>query len=267
MEAAAKQQKHFVLVHGACHGAWCWYKLKPLLESGGHRVTAVDLLASGVNTAAKSIQEVRSLYEYSLPLLETLKLLPEGEKVILVGHSLGGLSLALAMDKFPDKIAVAVFLTAFMPDSLHKPSYVLEQFWKRTSPEIWLDTKFESYGTPEKPLTSMFFGPKCLASSLYQLCSIEDLTLAKMLVRPGSLFLEDLASSNNLSTEGFGSVRRVFVVCDEDKAITPEFQLWMIDNTGSSVEVKEIKGADHMPMLCKPRELCDCLLEIATEHS
>ncbi|KAL7240066.1 hypothetical protein ACSBR2_005848 [Camellia fascicularis] len=39
---AAKQQihTHFVLVHGACHGAWCWYKLKPLLESHGHKVTA-----------------------------------------------------------------------------------------------------------------------------------------------------------------------------------------------------------------------------------
>lgn len=30
------------------------------------------------------------------------------------------------MEKFPEKISVAVFLTAFMPDTIHPPSYVLE---------------------------------------------------------------------------------------------------------------------------------------------
>ncbi|GLT49958.1 hypothetical protein SLA2020_234790 [Shorea laevis] len=35
MEGA--KQSHFILVHGVCHGAWSWYKLKPLLESAGHR--------------------------------------------------------------------------------------------------------------------------------------------------------------------------------------------------------------------------------------
>ncbi|KAI5673604.1 hypothetical protein M9H77_13968 [Catharanthus roseus] len=52
----AKPQKHFVLVHGSCHGAWSWYKLRPLLESAGHKVTAVNLSASGINT--KRIHEI-----------------------------------------------------------------------------------------------------------------------------------------------------------------------------------------------------------------
>lgn len=123
--AQAMEQKHFVLVHGACHGAWSWYKIKPLLESSGHRVTALDLAASGIN--AKSIKDVHSMAEYSEPLLELLASLPQNEKVILVGHSLGGLNLALAMEKYPEKISVAVFMTAFMPDTIHQPSYVLEQ--------------------------------------------------------------------------------------------------------------------------------------------
>lgn len=119
-------QKHFVLVHGACHGAWSWYKLKPLLESAGHRVTAVDLAAAGINM--RSITDLQSMADYSQPLLEFLaNSVSPKEKVILVGHSLGGLSLALAMEEFPEKISVAVFLTAFMPDTVHPPSYVLEQ--------------------------------------------------------------------------------------------------------------------------------------------
>ncbi|KAI5352355.1 PREDICTED: salicylic acid-binding 2 [Prunus dulcis] len=77
-------QKHFVLVHGACHGSWCWYKIKPRLESAGHRVTALDLAASRINT--KAIQDVHSLAEYSEPLLEFIASLGPEEKVILGEH-------------------------------------------------------------------------------------------------------------------------------------------------------------------------------------
>lgn len=119
------EHKHFVLVHGACHGAWCWFKIKPLLEAAGHRVTLLDMAASGIDT--RPIQDIRSMEEYSEPLLKTLARLPPNEKVILVGHSLGGMNLAVAMEKYSDKIAVSVFLTAFVPDTHHKPSYVLDQ--------------------------------------------------------------------------------------------------------------------------------------------
>lgn len=127
-EKEKKIKKHFILVHGACHGAWCWYKLKPLLESAGHRVTALDMAASGIDR--RDVEEVRTLSEYSKPLLEMMNGVVVGggggEKVILVGHSLGGLSVALAMETHPDKIAAAVFLTAYVPDTLHPPSYVLD---------------------------------------------------------------------------------------------------------------------------------------------
>ncbi|KAL6961539.1 Salicylic acid-binding protein 2 [Sarracenia purpurea var. burkii] len=264
---APKQKKHFVLVHGACHGAWCWYKLKSLLESSGGgdiTVTLLDLAASGINT--KSIQEVRTLHEYSAPLIDFMTSISPNEKVILVGHSLGGMNLALAMDEFPEKISVAVFLTAFMPDSAHEAIHVLEQFTKRTSLESWLDTRFESSGTPEESFTFMLFGPNFLASKLYQLCSIEDLTLAKTLMRPSSLFLEDLAKAKKFSDEGYGSVVRVYIVCSQDKAITEEFQRWIIETCGVE-EVKEIKGADHMPMFSKPQELCNCLMEVANKYA
>lgn len=120
-----QKQKHFVLIHGACVGAWCWYKLKPRLESAGHKVTALDLAACGINT--QNIEDVHTFSEYSKPLLQFLASLDPNEKVILVGHSFGGMSVALAMDKFPEKIALGVFLTAFTPDTQHKPSYVLEK--------------------------------------------------------------------------------------------------------------------------------------------
>jgi pimeloyl-ACP methyl ester carboxylesterase len=120
-----KQQKHFVMVHGVCVGAWSWYKLKPQLESVGHKVTAIDLAACGINT--NKIEDVHTFVDYAKPLLDFLASLDPNEKVVLVGHSFGGVSIALAMEKFPEKIAVGIFLAAFIPDTQHKPSYVLEQ--------------------------------------------------------------------------------------------------------------------------------------------
>ncbi|KAJ9170763.1 hypothetical protein P3X46_018843 [Hevea brasiliensis] len=258
------QQKHFVLVHGACHGAWSWYKLKPLLKAAGHQVSALDLAASGIDM--KSIQHVHTLYEYTHPLLELLASLPPNERVILVGHSLGGLNLALAMEKFPQKISVAVYLSAFMPDTLHQPSYVLDQYNKRTPNEAWLDTQFLPYSTSLQHMSSMFFGPKFISSKLYQLSPIEDLELAMTLVRPSSLFLHDLSQAKKFSSEGYGSVSRVYIICEEDKAIPEEFQQWMIANSPVEQVIK-IEGSDHMTMFSKPQELCQCLCEIAQKYA
>lgn len=83
------------------------------------------MAASGIDR--KAIQDVHSIVEYSAPLLKTMACLPPNEKVVLVGHSLGGMNLAVAMEKYPNKIAASVFLTAFVPDTHHKPSYVLDK--------------------------------------------------------------------------------------------------------------------------------------------
>ncbi|KAG5241361.1 Chain family protein [Salix suchowensis] len=262
--ADINNQKHFVLVHGACHGAWCWQKLKKLLESASNRVTLLDLAASGTNM--KKIEDVEIFDEYSEPLLDFLASLQPKEKVILVGHSLGGINLALAAEKFPNRIAVAVFLTAFMPDTTHKPSFVMDQYNERTPVEAWLDTQFLPYSSSQRHLTAMLFGPKFLSLKLYQLSPPEDLEQARTLIRPGSLFLYDLSMADNFSAKGYGSVKRVYVICDEDLAIPLEFQRWMIENSGAD-EVMEIKGADHMVMFSKPRELSQCLSEIAKKHA
>lgn len=41
--------------------------------------------------------------------------LPQHDRVILVGHNLGGLPISLLMERFPHKIAAAVFATTSMP--------------------------------------------------------------------------------------------------------------------------------------------------------
>ncbi|KAJ0260405.1 Methylesterase 7 [Hirschfeldia incana] len=258
-----KKQKRYVLVHGICHGAWCWYKVKPLLEAAGHIVTAVDLAASGIDKTR--LEEIQTLEDYCKPLLDVLSS-PDEEKVVLVAHSMGGICAAFAADMFPQKIAATVFVTSFMPDTTNPPAYILEKLMTTLSPQDWLDTELGSYGRPDHPLQFALFGPKFLAKNLYQLSPVEDLELAKMLVRVNPSVTDNLAGTRSFTGEGYGSVTRIYIICGQDNVINVDYQRWMINNFPVK-EVMEIEGADHMPMNSKPRELCARLLKIARKYA
>ncbi|KAK6129056.1 hypothetical protein DH2020_037217 [Rehmannia glutinosa] len=187
-----KKQNHFVLIHGACHGAWCWYKVVTWLRSEGHRVTALDMAAAGANP--KRVEELSSISDYYQPLMEFMVALPSDERVVLVGHS--------------------------MEESAYLPP------WKNAVGE--------------------------------------DLTLATLLVRPVGLF-DNLLEEGALSKENYGSVRRVYVICDGDKILKQDFQEWLIEKNPTD-EVKVISGADHMVMFSKSQELCACLQQLANKY-
>ncbi|TVU34058.1 hypothetical protein EJB05_15883, partial [Eragrostis curvula] len=97
-----------ILVHGTGHGGWCWYRVTTLLRAAGHRVHAPDLAASGAD--ARPLRDVPIFEDYSRPLLDAVAALPDGARAVLVSHSFGGLSVALAAEMFPEKVAAAVFV-------------------------------------------------------------------------------------------------------------------------------------------------------------
>lgn len=39
-----------ILIHGAWHGAWCWYKVAPDLQAKGFHVIAIDFPSHGKDT-------------------------------------------------------------------------------------------------------------------------------------------------------------------------------------------------------------------------
>nr|CAB3465440.1 unnamed protein product [Digitaria exilis] len=265
---AKKNKHHFVLVHGLCHGAWCWYKAATALRRAGHRVTAPDMAGCGAHPAR--LAEVRTFEEYSRPLLDAVAALPPGERAVLVGHSHGGCGVALAAERFPEKVAAAVFVAASMPAvGRSMGAATTDEFLKfvAAEPDFFLDTKVLDQENPDIPGHPVIFGPKFVAQRLYQLSPPEDLTLALSLIRPANRFNEDpLMKDENLLTEaGYGSVRRVFVVVEDDLGIPAEFQRRMIalSPAGVEVEAMDAGGADHMAMLSRPEELVERLIRIA----
>ncbi|QCE04811.1 polyneuridine-aldehyde esterase [Vigna unguiculata] len=253
--------KHFVLVHGAFHGAWCWYKVAHQLKSEGHNVTTLDMAACGVNT--EKIEEVDSVSEYHKPLITFLASLPPQEKVILVGHSLGGLSVSIAMEKYPKKISVAVFISAAVVTQNLTFLAFLQEANRRLGND--LEEQYFILDGNRAPILSSI-GVEFFRSRLYQLSTTEDLTLAISVVRPLPPFLSDvklLAKQSAVSKKRNGRVSKVFIISEKDNLIPENFQRWIIQNTGPYADVKKIKNSDHMVMFSKPKELALEVLKIA----
>uniref|UniRef100_A0A803PF26 (S)-hydroxynitrile lyase n=1 Tax=Cannabis sativa TaxID=3483 RepID=A0A803PF26_CANSA len=255
---------HFVLVHGAGHGAWCWYKVANLLQSTGHKVTTIDLTASGINPIQVT-QVNGSLVDYAKPLMDFMASLPSSEaaeEVVLVGHSLGGLSISLAMESFPHKISAAVFVTALMPG----PNLTYHNIYQENTRRFGspMDSTFIYGQGPNNPPTAVLFGPNLLASKFYQLSPPEDLVLALTLLRPYDQFSNEelLSEQLKLTKEKYGSVRRVFIVCDQDYVIEESMQRWMIEKNPPH-EVMVINQTDHMVMFSNPLMLFSHLEQIA----
>ena len=105
--------EHFVLVHGAWHGGWCWEGVARELEAAGHEVEAPTMpgMAPGDDRAGIEFQD------YVDALTGVLR--RQDRPVVLVGHSSAGFILQAAAPNAPDKIKRLVFLNAFvLPDGL-----------------------------------------------------------------------------------------------------------------------------------------------------
>ncbi|KDP38248.1 hypothetical protein JCGZ_04891 [Jatropha curcas] len=257
-----KASKHFLLIHGAAHGAWSWYRIVPLLRLSGHEVTTIDLAASGIDP--RQPESLRSLSDYIRPAIDFVASLPPQERVILVGHSFGGLAISKVMENFPNKISVAVFLTAFMPGPTFNISTLFEEYDRKELPE--LDNSYSYDDGPDNPPTTELWGPIFLRTFLYQLSPIEDWTLATTLVRPRPLFTdEDISRVLMLTGENYGTVRRVFIIAEEDMIIKKDFQDLMIEKNPPD-EALSISGSDHMVMMSRPLDLWASLLGIAAKY-
>ncbi|KAK7286957.1 hypothetical protein RJT34_22334 [Clitoria ternatea] len=260
-----KGERHFVLIHGANYGAWCWYKVATMLKSAGDKVTTLDMAACGMNR--KRVEDIGSISEYHEPLITFMDSLLPKEKVILVGHSFGGISISVAMERFPENISVAIFVAAFViSETLTYPTIIQELKLRRKS--SLMDTNYLFFDGPNNPPTAILFGPKFMESNMYQLSPPEDLTLALSLVRPFPLFgdEEKLLKETRVTNDKNGRVPKVFIISKEDNLMTEDSQIWMIERTGPYDEVKVIKNSDHMLMFSNPQELSSLLLHIAGKY-
>jgi pimeloyl-ACP methyl ester carboxylesterase len=236
----------YVFVHGAWHGAWCWSKVVSLLEATGHKATALDLPGHGRDDTP--ITQV-TFEAYCNKVREIVEAQPE--PVILVGHSMGGRVVTQVAELRPDKIKTLVYLAA-----------ILLRNGENTMPadpdtgETLID---RSVITSDDGIHQTL-REDAIRELLFHDCSDEDAGMAIALLESRQAS-QPMTMPMRLTNENFGRVRRVYIECLQDKAVTPAQQRTMYTLTPCDKIIS--MNASHSPFLSSPQELADHLVSIS----
>jgi len=238
-----RQAKHFVLIHGAWHGAWCWYKIAPALQAAGHQVTALDLPSAGTDKTPPAGVTLRTQADRVIALLDGTP-----EPVVLVGHSAGGAVISTVADAVPDKVERLVYVTAFL---LQRGDSVSAAGLRDRASGLARALVLRPDGTIDVARSArrtLFYGD----------CTERDVTLADALLTPiGARSALDPV----VVGERFSRVRRFYVSCLRDRALSPALQRTMYEALPCE-KVFAIRS-DHSPFLSHPAALVRTLLRIA----
>ncbi|CAL5187318.1 unnamed protein product [Lathyrus oleraceus] len=250
--------KKFVLIHGEGFGAWCWYKTVALLEEVGLQPIALDLTGSGIDLTDSN--NVATLADYSKPLTVYLENLPEEEKVVLVGHSIGGACISYALEHYPQKISKAIFLCATMVTDGQRPFDVFAD-QLGSAEQFMQESKFLIHGNgKEKPPTGFMFEKEQMKGLYFNQSPSKDVALAMVSMRQSPIgpIMEKLC----LSPDKYGTARRFYIQTLDDRALSPDVQEKLVGENPPE-GVFKIKGSDHCPFFSRPQSLHKILVEIA----
>ncbi|MEO3796663.1 alpha/beta fold hydrolase [Nonomuraea sp. B10E15] len=266
-----------LFVHGFWHGSWCWSEVVPHVVAAGRLAVAVDMAGHGlyarrprwfteqpydpeaVGTEVSPVANV-TLDDAAGLLTSQLKQIGGGEPVTVVAHSAAGPVLTRVAEQRPELVAHAVYVAAYMPasgvpaaaysqmpeaaDGLAVP---LVQGDPARTGAIRLDFATDDPVYRQR-LYEAFYGDvdRALADAATGLLTPDG---------PAGIML----GTTTLTRDGWGSVRRTYVTCTRDRAITPALQAKFVAEAdaafpGNPTSVVTL-DASHSPFLSMPEVL------------
>lgn len=244
MPGREMQAATVVLVHGAFHGAWCWDRVVPRLEDAGVAVVALDLPGHGADPAPPG-----DLHAHADFLRAYLESLPG--PVVVVGHSYGGAVISDGAADVPS-VAHLVYLAAIVADVGETMTTI--------------DVGGASLGLgadiSEVPAAMhvdddgfLVIDPAVGVGAFYADCTADDVAFA--LARLGRQNATTFAQP--IRAAAWRTIPSTYIICTEDRAVTPAFQRALATRTTDQVEL----ATSHSPFFSAPDALADVLLGIA----
>lgn len=239
----------YVLIHGAWHGAWCWYRIIPQLEKAGHRVLALDLPSLGRDKTPPGEIGPDTWADYVCGVLEN-----ESEPVILVGHSRAGVIISQVAERCPEKVGYLVYLSAFL---LPNGQCLRDAADDPVNSGTTISTAMVV--DPEQGCSTL--PDEVLVEGFYHRCPDEDVALARTLLQPEPL--APLLAPLTVTEGRFGRVPRAYIHCLQDRAVTLPLQQQFVAATPCD-KVYQI-DTDHSPFFSTPYVLAGFLLSLEDE--
>ena len=242
-----KAKKTYVLVHGAWHTKRCWDRVVEGLNTNGCDALAIDLPGHGDNK--KAFRSIR-LKTYVDAVIS--QIVSQNQKVVLVGHSMGGMVISQAAEQVPHLIERLVYVTGFLPKDGESLNTIVHQFPSHTAPK---------YAVTNKEKMSISLSHQAAKDLFYKECSQEDIdtALAFLQEQPLLPFQDEVTL-----TDHFRSLPKVFIACLKDQAVSPEEQKFMYSRMPCDVHM--LTSAGHSPFYSHTNELVDILLKAPTRE-
>jgi pimeloyl-ACP methyl ester carboxylesterase len=232
-----------MLVHGACHGAWCWDRVVPLIAAAGHQVLVPDL----PGRADKGKPGWRwTLKAYADAIIGEAK--HAGEPVIAVGHSMGGMAISAAAEAAPELFERLVFVSAFLPTDGDSLASIAA-----------MDKDSDLNGATTLSLLNgvVTIKPEKLRPVYYSDCSETDLEWVRPQLVPESV--RPSITKVRLS-DRFQSVPRSYIRCTQDRGLSIQMQDRLIER--QPCEHVATLDASHSPFFSMPEQFTQALLSV-----
>ena len=234
----------FVLIHGAWHGGWAWEKVGAYLEKAGHTVFAPDLPSHGGDPTPTNDVTLQMYADATCTAVNAA-----AERVILVGHSMGGVVISAAAEQCPGNIERLVYVAAFLPAN---GETLLQQFPADTPgavlPNLVMAADGASARVADDKIVPAFYHDVDGETAAW--------AISKLVPQAGAPFATPVMTS----AETFGAIPKTYVECTADNAIPISVQRamqakWPVENVITM-------ETSHSPFFSQPEQLAQHLLSL-----
>lgn len=278
----------FVFVHGGSSNARAWGPLQNELALLGFRSHAVDLPGHGdragspaayyqqpqdlaVLAAAASPMRGVTLQDNVRHVVDTLRRLADSGPVVLVGNSLGGLTVSAVANAVPELLDRVVYLSALC---LSDPA-MLTEVWD-VADENLLDAAAARIAVPDVPdpgVARLNWRSAHADPALF--AQLKEAVMADATDHQFRLLLDSLDSDENygvlepgalVRADGWGRVPHTYVRLTQDRSNTPAVQDYMIRKADeltphNPFEVHTLE-ASHVGYFSRPQVFAELLTRI-----
>jgi pimeloyl-ACP methyl ester carboxylesterase len=241
--------KNYVLVHGAWQAPYVWDAVKAKLINEGNNVTVVELPGHGSDNTVPSTLTLNTYRDKVLDAMSKIN-----GKVILVGHSLGGMIISAVAEQNPSKIEELVYLAAYLP----------------SSGQSLLALAGTDAGSALGDSVNKV--PILTQNANGTLDVLHD-QIVNIFIQDGSAQIQNLVLQNyrpepaipftnpvTLTAANFGSVEKVYIKTLQDHVVSPGLQNRMI--ASGNVKTVYQLNTSHSAFLAKPDSVAILLTKI-----
>ncbi|MGO6740173.1 alpha/beta fold hydrolase [Rhizobium leguminosarum] len=278
----------YVFVHGGWHNQSAWNKVTPILEAEGHTVLTLDLPGAGANTIAPKsfgarpfdlaafaaepspIADVTQDERTRAVVASVKEAASVGDgKVILVGHSAGGMTISAVAEQVPELLVAVVYIAGFMvPNGLSLLAILPhEAMSSALSPGLFVGDPAAIGATRINP------GPADKAyRSLLKASFYADVTEVDFAHAASQLHCDEpnggALAPSEITPGRFGSVQRHYIRTTQDCAVPligQEHMIAAVDSTIGGTTITHTLESSHSPFLSQPAALSKILLDISVQ--